>query len=405
MGKRMNINQLLGQSVCRIIKEGKTVATAFAVNEKNLLSAGHCFRDYTIGNCFEASFINSRVKVELVVCSYEKENGVDYAVLQIYKSDSKFKPLELTFCKEQSGDFQTIGYGETLQGFSPAEGKILGNYYIDNNQHNYLFKLDSKQIGQIGFSGSPIFSKNSNSVVAIQCETTNIETGAERDTSLAFPLIRLLETSAEKYVIMKTTINTTDLIENYLLPSFGKSILCLEHSDNLGSYMRCIVVKLLYNIGKRCTVFVAEGGRNKDSILPVIRGKHKKTRRLTYGIVGGMIKANVPIIYDFENNKCYSLGLGGTSSEYTDFTDKSKGAKEGRIALLVAPIRNEQKEIVGVLSFDFFPVTDPKKNINRIMSNNPNEIGRILYSAEMYANTLSQLLTKTYKEDNKFLIS
>ena len=115
-----------------------------------------------------------------------------------------------------------------------------------------------------------------------------------------------------------------------------------------------------------------------------------------------MIKANVPIIYDFLNDKCYQLDLGGTSKESNVLTQKTKGAKENRIALLVAPIRDADSRIIGVLSFDFFPVQNPKKNIVEIIKD-PVERGRILYMAELYAQTLSQILLKNLEIDIDFL--
>ena len=163
--------------------------------------------------------------------------------------------------------------------------------------------------------------------------------------------------------------------------------------------MRCIIVKLVHESDKRFTVFVAKN--SNDTIITSIR-KHHKTRRMKYGIVGGMIKANVPIIYDFVNDKCYQLDLGGISRESNLFNKNTRGAREDRIALLVAPIRNPEGKIVGVLSFDFFPVQNPKKNIIEIIKD-PAERGRILYMSELYAQTLSQILLNKYEMDIDFL--
>ena len=69
---------------------------------------------------------------------------------------------------------------------------------------------------------------------------------------------------------------------------------------------------------------------------------------------------------------------------------------------MVAPIRNPEGKIVGVLSFDFFPVQNPKKNIIEIIKD-PAERGRILYMSELYAQTLSQILLNKYEMDIDFL--
>ena len=116
-----------------------------------------------------------------------------------------------------------------------------------------------------------------------------------------------------------------------------------------------------------------------------------------------MLKANVPIIYDFVNEKCYQLDLGGIGRESLIVKKNARGAREDRIALLVAPIRNKNGETMGVLSFDFFEVQNQEKNIIEIISKSPSEVGRILYLSELYAQTIAQLLLNEYIVDVDFL--
>ncbi len=398
----MSISQRLKEAVCKVKIGTENSVMAFAINNDYFLSVGHAFVNCSIGDEFQASFVNkNNVNVKLLEFRFDRKTGFDCAILKNL-DNTKVIPLPLAFAKEEISGFVTVGSGEILSGFSSAEGRIIGNHHIDES--NYMFKLHSHQSGQLGFSGSPIFSTTSNSVVAIQCEATDNDMGAERDTVLAFPLARLLNTSFSHYLYQKPIISSTEFIENYLLPSFGRSILCLEHSDNLNAYMRCIVVKLLPERGERFTVFVANGSSDKETIVPAIR-KHHTTRKMKYGIVGGMIKTNVPILYDFVNDKCYKLGLGGTSIEYNGFTKNTKGAKEGRAALLVAPIRALDGSITGVLSFDFFSPTNPNKNIINKIKDDPSEIGRMLYISDLYAQTISQLLLKDYFDDVDFFFA
>ena len=70
--------------------------------------------------------------------------------------------------------------------------------------------------------------------------------------------------------------------------------------------------------------------------------------------------------------------------------------------MLVGPIRKADGEIIGVLSFDFFPVQNKEKDITEIIKNDKTELARILYCAELYAETLSQLLLCNMEQDIEF---
>lgn len=398
MDAERKYQDLIEAAVCRISFDNGLNVTAFAVNSKYLLSAGHAFDGRTKGSHYKAEFLNgTHCSVKIVESAYDREHAIDFAVLEFVESDLYMTPLPILCARKSSGNFISIAFGEKLRGFSSMRGKIIGTYYIDDNA--YLLKLSSGQAGQLGCSGSPIFSINDKAIIAIQCETTTNDIGSERDTILAFPLSRLPKHLTNKCLQSRPIVYTSTLIERYLLPLFGKSLLCLKCSDNLDAYMRCIVVKLAYESNERFTVFVAKN--SNDTIVNTIR-KHHKTRKITYGIVGGMLKANVPIIYDFVNEKCYQLDLGGTSRESNLLNKKTRGAREDRIALLVAPIRDTNGKTVGVLSFDFFPVHESGKNIIEIIHDEEDR-GRILYMSELYAQTLSQILLNTYKADIDFL--
>ncbi|MEY8389267.1 serine protease [Oscillospiraceae bacterium 38-13] len=403
MEEERKYKQLIEQSVCKIMVSGAVCVTAFAISKIHLLSVGHAFESYDGFSLLTAEFVNGNsLQVKVLNHKYDHERGIDYAILEIAGDvDSQVNPLPISFPERASGKFISLGIGKLLSGFSDAEGSIIGNYFIQgSNSCEYLFKLSSGQAGQSGFSGAPIFALENNAVIAIQCEATIADIGAERDTVLAFPLKRLLDDPVmSRYRQQRPSIKERYFIENHLLPVFGRSLIGLEHSDNLDAYMRCIVVKLIPERDIRFTVFVAKNTNN--TIIPAIR-KHHQTRKMRYGIVGGMIRANVPVIYDFKNDKCYQLDLGGRGIESDVVNKKTRGAKERRIALLVAPIRNSAGEVVGVLSFDFFSVENPKKDVVEIITKSPSELGRILYLSESYAQTLSQLLLNHYEVDIDF---
>ena len=401
MGKTVNYEELMKNAVCQILIDEKFCDVAFVIGEHYLLSVGHSFVNFDKKKKKIAKFLDgTTVSIQLIRCIYEHDHLKDYALFRAEKEFKGKKPLPVSFPKNISGQFVSLGSGDILQSFSNAKGEFIGLYY--NNNDEFFFKLSSGQAGQAGFSGAPIFSIYNRSVVAIQCEATTTEVGPERDTVLAFPLIRLLDDDIVRECLFeRPTVKVSSFIEKNLLPVFGKALLGLEQSDNLEAYMRCIVVKLVPEQGIRFTVFVAK--TSNDTLTSVIR-QHHKTRKMRYGVVGGMLRANVPIIYDFKHNICYQLGLGGIGIKSKDniLSKKTRGAQEDRIALLVAPIRNKQGDIVGVLSFDFFPVQNPKKDITEIINDNEIELGRILYLSELYAQTLSQLLFSNLKMDVDF---
>ena len=399
MEQKREWRRIIEDATCEILIDNKFCSMGFVVGQGYLFSVGHPFENLDSKETIIAQFIDeSKYEGKLLVREYDRENGIDYAILKLLDESVPITPIPISLNNNCLGDFISFGTGETLGSPSFVEGRIVGPCYIENKK-KYLYKLSSKQAKQKGFSGSPIFSITNNAVIAIQCEATMNDMGAERDTVLAFPLARIANTPIMKEIIFyKTPMKISSFVEEFFLPMVGRSLLGLGHSDNLDAYMRCIVVKLLPEQDTRFTVFVAN--RSRNSIVPIVR-KHKKTRKMDYGVVGGMLKENVPIIYDFHNYKCYQLGLG-VSMESNALNKTTKGAKENRIALLVAPIRNEDNEIKGVLSFDFFPVGDSKNNIIEIIKNKT-ELDRILWLAELYAQTLSKILLYDMKNDVDFM--
>lgn len=399
MEQKREWRRIIEEATCEILIDNEFCSMAFVVGQGYLFSVGHPFENLGSKKSIIAQFIDgSKYEGKILAREYEREKGIDYAILKLLDESIRITPIPIALNSNCSGNFVSFGKGEILSSPSFAEGEIVGPCYIENNK-KYLYKLSSKQAKQKGFSGAPVFSITNNAVIAIQCEATINDVGAERDTVLAFPLARIANNPIIKEIISyKVPMKMSSFIEEFFLPMVGRSLLGLGHSDNLEAYMRCIVVKLLPEQKTRFTVFVAN--RTRNSIVPIVR-KHKKTRKMEYGVVGGMLKENVPIIYDFVNDKCYQLGLG-VSMESNVLNKTTKGTKDKRIALLVAPIRNKENEIKGVLSFDFFPVGDSKNNIIEIIQNKTN-LDRILWLAELYAQTLSKILLYEMENDIDFM--
>lgn len=206
-----------------------------------------------------------------------------------------------------------------------------------------------------------------------------------------------LETDS-KYQIKKGR-KLSEFIEQYLLPTYCLSILELQHSDNLEAYVRCIVVKYTKDGKNRFTVFSAKNSIDILGIVQKVRGT-KKIRPRNYGVIGTMNKEKVPIFYDFENKQCYALSLGGNAEKIS--CPKNMGSKDKRIALMVAPMFYNN-EIVGVLSFDFFQTDSENKNVLKRIEKDEKELGRILYSASLFAATTMEVLASEFDRDVDYL--
>lgn len=184
-----------------------------------------------------------------------------------------------------------------------------------------------------------------------------------------------------------------DFIEYHFLRLLAISILDLQHLDNFDAFVRCIIVK--FDERKRYTVYEA---KNSDKAVGdftgIIRKKHNlaKGRPKNYGVVGVMNKQNVTVLCDFKNKKFYKLALNGGAQEIKDINfEQVAGEQEERVALLVSPIRSG-KNIVGLLSFDFFAQSDMSKDIIAKTEKDRNELDRIVFHSTCYADFISRAL-------------
>ena len=105
-----------------------------------------------------------------------------------------------------------------------------------------------------------------------------------------------------------------------------------------------------------------------------------------------MNSQNVTVLCDFKNKKCYKISLSGEAQAVDVDFDKDAGDREERIALLVSPIRDSNKKIIGLLSFDFFEQNDTSRDIVEIISKNPSELDRLIFHSTYYADVISQAL-------------
>lgn len=188
----MSITDLLAQATCAVLVNGQVKGTAWLfTHEGHLLTAGHVVDD---PDCVEVEvrFAGDKPRTAYrIQRSHDRESGVDYAILRLKEPLPERRPLPITLEKEVSGKFVLLGYGKSLKDRGTGRGVFAGFFDPQNFSGNRLFKLDSKQLGESGYSGGAVFSEESRAVVAIQIEATTARSGAERDTVLAMPLYRI----------------------------------------------------------------------------------------------------------------------------------------------------------------------------------------------------------------------
>ncbi|MDQ2975485.1 MAG: serine protease [Acidobacteriota bacterium] len=189
-----SVDELLAQAVCAIFVDNSKATGWLFSEEGHLLTVGHVFPPDAQGTDVEVQFLDDIPrKAHKLYSAYSQQTADDFAILQLEDSAplANREPLPVAFVPSVKGQWRLQGYGKTLGQQSGGRGEFVGLAQVQNSSDDFFFKLDSKQAGESGFSGSPIFSEELQAVVAIQTEATIADLGAERDTVLAVPLYRI----------------------------------------------------------------------------------------------------------------------------------------------------------------------------------------------------------------------
>lgn len=196
-----NSDDLLAQGVCAVSLNKSTNATATATgwlfsDEGHVLTVGHLFRDADKGDLIQLQFLDEvPLKVHKLFEVHSRETAEDFAILKLDDPEAvkARTPIPVALVPSAQGKWKLLGYGKTFVEQSAGRGEFLGKHFVQNSADHFFFELDSKQTGEHGFSGSPIFSEELQAVVAIQTEATTAQIGAGRDSVLAVPLIRIAQ--------------------------------------------------------------------------------------------------------------------------------------------------------------------------------------------------------------------
>ncbi|HYH67520.1 MAG TPA: serine protease [Urbifossiella sp.] len=191
----MQPDELLIQATCAVYLDGKCAGTGWLLDtDGHVVTAGHIVA--TPHDAAEVSFGDNtiRIRADHVVHHNDIAAGLDVAVLKVASADlGGRKPLPIRSPRHPCGRFRVYGFGRTLVTRSSGRGEFIGVYEPGDKADYRLFRLDSKQLGEEGFSGGAVFSDDFRAVVAIQSHAATATFGPGRDTVLAMPLYRIAE--------------------------------------------------------------------------------------------------------------------------------------------------------------------------------------------------------------------
>ena len=190
-------DDLLRRATCAVEINGVTMGTAWLAGYDGydgiLITAGHILGEKKDElSEVDVKFVNEqKQKTTTIHHEYDFNKGIDFAILKAHFSKISRKPLPLMGKQKVWGPFRLCGYGVTLQDQSFGTGTFLNSLPRNNRTEHSVFLLDSRHIGEPGYSGGAVYSDVNGAVVAIQTGATIKSEGAHRDTIVAMPLFRI----------------------------------------------------------------------------------------------------------------------------------------------------------------------------------------------------------------------
>jgi MoaA/NifB/PqqE/SkfB family radical SAM enzyme len=194
-GQSSLTDELLRQATCAVLIDGQVKGTAWLLNHEGLLlTAGHVLGETNPPDKVQVRFPEDLPRdAYKVVWFYQREAGVDFAVLKAAEAPKDRQPLPISLEREPAGQFSLRGYGRSLQDQSCGTGEIIGSFDPQNQSALRLIRLRSPELGEPGYSGGAVFLEGARAAVGVQIEAAIAKTGPGRDTVLAMPLYRIAQ--------------------------------------------------------------------------------------------------------------------------------------------------------------------------------------------------------------------
>jgi radical SAM protein with 4Fe4S-binding SPASM domain len=188
-------DEQLRQATCAVLIGGQVRGTAWLLNTEGLLlTAGHI-----LGETKPVTEVQVRFPEDVprdafrIFWSYQREAGLDFAVLKMSQPPADRLPLPISFDRDLTGPFRLRGYGRSLLDQSCGTGEIIGSFDPQDQPALRLLRLRSPELAEPGYSGGAVYLDAAQAVVGLQVEAALATTGAGRDTVLAMPLYRIAQ--------------------------------------------------------------------------------------------------------------------------------------------------------------------------------------------------------------------
>lgn len=198
MSDHVSPDELLTQATCAVLisdeesQEDQVIGTAWLFSDQgHLLTAGHLLG--TEPPLFEVrvQFASEPPQVvEVIHWAFEAEQKIDFAILKLADGAGTRRALPVRLARFIEGRCRLYGYGKSLEGLTGGAAEYIGTF---GDEHNRLFRLESKALAEEGFSGGALFSEELKAVVAIQTEKGRGRFGPTQDTIFCLPLYRMAE--------------------------------------------------------------------------------------------------------------------------------------------------------------------------------------------------------------------
>ncbi|OEO33173.1 hypothetical protein VW23_007910 [Devosia insulae DS-56] len=166
------------------------VGTAIAVSPDGVfVTAGHAF---VIGHEEGDSYVirtadGQLCEIMLKQHDYDEASGTDYAIFTVAGS-ARCAYTAVAFPQRVRGALELRGYGQMMVDQSSAKGTFTGGLDVGGTAGNRLFQYQSQEAGDLGFSGSGVYSAQQGAVVAIQTSAVQATAGPHQQTVLSYPL-------------------------------------------------------------------------------------------------------------------------------------------------------------------------------------------------------------------------
>lgn len=209
--ERYSIMEWMQRSSCKVIvNEGEVSGTGWLCSDcGHIITAGHLFAEdnqvLSGGVKVQVYFLGDNpVAADLLIAQRDDAKAIDYAVLKMREACGGKQPLYIDRSLNPGGRVKVCGFGTVFDNVQTLADGIIEGKAICMDGETYWLKLNAQNAVQTGYSGGAVVSLESNAVIGIQTEASDMVIGADRNTMFAMPIDRILQLypQLKEYVIL-----------------------------------------------------------------------------------------------------------------------------------------------------------------------------------------------------------